>query len=203
MDCEMPEMDGFEATRRIRDPAAGTCDAGIPIVAVTAAAMAGDRERCLAAGMDDYLSKPVEPEEVGRVLGKWLCGRESKQQADLVPEISAGSTSVFDEAGLLKRLMGNRSVAQKVVQAFLQDAASQLSGLRTELEHGDATAVRRRAHTIKGAAANVSANDLRAAALEAEQGAMAGDLDKVVELVPRLEEQLARLKAALDNAGWT
>ena len=153
--------------------------------------------------MDDYLSKPVEPEALARVLTKWLCRRESQESGDGVAATSAPSTAVFDEAGLLKRVMGNRSVAQKVVKAFLQDAVSQLSGLRTELENGDATSVRRRAHTIKGAAANVSADALRAVALEAEQAATAGALENVAGLVPRMEEQLEKLRTALDHAGWT
>ena len=71
MDCEMPEVDGYEATRRIRNPATGTLNPRIPIVAVTANAMPGDREKCLACGMDDYLPKPIEPDELTQVLAKW------------------------------------------------------------------------------------------------------------------------------------
>lgn len=72
MDCEMPEMDGYEATRRIRESSAGTRNPDIPIIALTADAMSGDRDKCLAAGMNDYLSKPVEPRQLGDVLEKWL-----------------------------------------------------------------------------------------------------------------------------------
>ena len=71
MDCEMPEVDGYEATRRIRNPATGTLNPRIPIVAVTANAMPGDREKCLACGMDDYLPKPIEPDELAQVLARW------------------------------------------------------------------------------------------------------------------------------------
>jgi CheY-like chemotaxis protein len=72
MDCQMPEMDGYEASRLVRDPATGACNPGVAIVAVTASAMVGDRERCLQAGMNDYLSKPIEPANLARVLERWL-----------------------------------------------------------------------------------------------------------------------------------
>ena len=84
MDCEMPEMDGYEATRRIRDPRTAALNPQTPIVAVTASAMPGDRERCLRAGMDDYLAKPIEPDELAQVLAKWL-GRDQKQRRLAAP----------------------------------------------------------------------------------------------------------------------
>jgi PAS domain S-box-containing protein len=188
MDCEMPEMDGYEATRFIR--AGGTLDPAVPIVAVTAAAMAGDRERCLSTGMNDHLPKPVEPERLVRMLHQWL------------PPASAPA-DIFDEASLLRRLMGNRTIAQKVVKGFLQDAATQIDSLRTELAGGDAPTVRRRAHSIKGAAGNVSAKALHAVALEAEQAAEAEKLGDVASLMPRIEEQIELLKSALERAGWS
>ncbi len=87
MDCQMPEMDGFEATRRIRDPRTGVRNAAVPVVAMTAHAMDGDREACLAAGMDDYIAKPVRPQELLDTLTRWLGGRpaapaEGTQQAN-------------------------------------------------------------------------------------------------------------------------
>jgi PAS domain S-box-containing protein len=192
MDCEMPEMDGYEATRRIRDRGTGTLRPDVPIVAVTAGAMAGDRERCLAAGMDDYLSKPICPERVVQALAKWLPPARTTTE----PE------AAFDATDLLRRLMGNKALAEKLVHAFLQDAPSHLSHLRSHLEAGDADGARRDAHTLKGAAANVSAVGLRAAALQTEQAARAGELENVRELLPRLEEQLERLRAALADDAW-
>ena len=192
MDCEMPEMDGFEATRRIRDLATGTLHPQIPIVAVTAGAMAGDRERCLSAGMDDYIPKPISPDHLARALARWLPQRSE------APEPAA----VFDGADLLRRLMGNKGLAEKVVRGFLQEAPSHLVKLRAHLEAADAEGARRDAHTLKGAAANVSAVGLRAVAMEAEQAAKAGEMASVRDLLPRLEEQLERLRAALSGDGW-
>ncbi len=198
MDCEMPEMDGYEATRRIRDPASGVRNPRVPIVAVTGNAMPGDRENCVSAGMDDYLAKPVEPEELARVLAKWV----SPQPGPVAPvpepvsTAPAVSSAVFDEQALLKRLMGNRAVAEKILDAFLQEAPSYLSNLRKCLQQSDSAGARRYAHTLKGSAANVSALVLRAAAFEAEQFARAGNLDSVGELLTPLEQHLEEFRAA-------
>ncbi len=93
MDCQMPEMDGFEATRRVRDTMTVALDPRIPIVAVTASAMAADREDCIASGMDDYLSKPVEPERLAQVLDRWLrpAGHEEPADTDAPAEALAGA----------------------------------------------------------------------------------------------------------------
>ena len=199
MDCEMPEMDGFEATSFIRNNKDAVYDPAMPIIAVTAGAMAGDRERCLQSGMNDYLSKPIEPDRLAEILQKWLRAAKPVESA---PTIPLDQTRVFDEADLLRRLMGDRAIARKVIQRFLQDATTQLENLRTELAVGDAPSVRRRAHSMKGAAGNVAAGALRAIALEAEQAAAANRLDEVVGLMPRFEEQLSLLRCALDRAGW-
>jgi len=204
MDCEMPEMDGYEATRRIRDPQTGALNPRIPIVAVTASAMPGDRERCIRAGMDDYLSKPIEPDELAQVLAKWLGStRHASDGGNPQPAAPAPAESVFDEAGLLKRLMGNRPLAERLVRTFLNDLPSQLEMLRKQLEGGDFPSARRQAHTIKGAAANLSAGALRAAAFEAEQAAQAGQLANLAQLLPAVEHEFERVKAAMGRSDWT
>lgn len=204
MDCEMPEMDGYEATRLIRIPETGALNPRVPIVAVTANAMPGDRERCLRQGMDDYLPKPIEPGRLAGILAKWLPapGPDGKP-------VSAGGAPpapaecVFDEAGLLKRLGGNKALAQRLVQGFLEEVPSQLGRLRQQLAEQDATGARRQAHTLKGAAANLSAGALRAVAFQAEQAAMGGELARIAELLPTMEGEIARLAAVLRQAAWT
>jgi two-component system sensor histidine kinase/response regulator len=207
MDCEMPEMDGYEATRLIRDPAAGALNPAVPIVAVTAGAMAGDREKCIRAGMDDYLTKPIELGELARTIEKWLRkpGRQdnrgdtrSAQNATPPP----ASDAVFDERSLLNRLMGNKALAKRVLGGFLQDIPAQLLNLHRCLEEGDAPTARRLAHTVKGAAATVSAGALRAAALETEQAVKAGNLDNISELLLAMDQQFEHFKAALSRSGW-
>ena len=203
MDCMMPEMDGYEATRAIRDPAAGALHPAIPIIAVTASAMAGDRERCIQAGMDDCLTKPIEPEQLTRTIEKWLRkpGRPEIGAASAAAA-SPAANAVFDEAGLLKRLLGDKALAQKILAGFLQDIPAQLLSLHGCLVDGDAPTARRLAHTVKGAAATVSANALRAAAVETEEAVKAGGLDQLPALLISLENQFDRFKAALAGSKW-
>jgi CheY-like chemotaxis protein/HPt (histidine-containing phosphotransfer) domain-containing protein len=201
MDCEMPEVDGYEATSQIRNPATGTLNPRVPIVALTANAMPGDREKCLQSGMDDYLPKPLDPEALAQVLAKWA--RWSMPTKNKFAGKTTAADIVFDRAGLLKRLGGNKRLAEKLVRGFLADIPSQLLSLRKHLDDGDATAARRQAHTLKGAAANLSAGSLRAAASDAEQAAMSGELNRLAELLPALEGEFERVKTTLANSDWT
>jgi CheY-like chemotaxis protein/HPt (histidine-containing phosphotransfer) domain-containing protein len=194
MDCQMPDMDGYEATRLIRDPAIGARNPRIPIVAVTAGAMAGDKQKCLDAGMDDYISKPIEPDKLAQTLEKWLSGGEAAEPAALA-EIPA--LAVFDREALLKRLMGNQGLADRVMNAFLETAPSQLLTLRRQLDGHDAPGILREAHSLKGSAATVSAPGLRSLAVEAEDAAKAGEWSKMEGILPRMEDQLDQLRAAV------
>jgi PAS domain S-box-containing protein len=203
MDCQMPEMDGFEATRRIRE--LGRQD--VPVVAVTADAMAGDRERCLRAGMHDYLSKPVEMRQLAEVLAKWLPetapardlpgGPAAREPVEAVPD-----PSVFDEEALLQRMIGDRRLAGEVVKGFLEDFPLQLHKLRKRLDEADAPGAAAQAHALRGAAAAISAGSLRALAQALERAGLAGKLDDVGELLPRADGEFERLKSALRRAGW-
>jgi len=174
MDCQMPEMTGYEASALIRKPESGVLNPRIPIVALTAHVMSGDREQCLAAGMDDHIAKPVEPETLAAALGVWLPhpGNESAgdgraRSGPARPPRAARST-VFDEAALLERLMGDRELAARIIGAFLEDIPKQLAALQAHLAAGNTVAARRQAHTIKGAAANVNGAALQNAAQEVE-----------------------------------
>jgi CheY-like chemotaxis protein/HPt (histidine-containing phosphotransfer) domain-containing protein len=202
MDCEMPEVDGYEATLRLRDPATGTLNPRVPVVAVTANAMPGDRENCLRYGMDDYLGKPIGMDELTQVLARWIPSAKSLAQC-IAPKPAAvlGSDVVFDEASLLKRVGGNQALMQRLVKEFLGDTPSQLSILRKHLEDGDAPGARRQAHKLKGAAATLSAGALREVAYQAEQAAMAGQLNRLAELLPAMESEFERVKAVLQPVG--
>jgi two-component system sensor histidine kinase/response regulator len=167
-------------------------------------AMPGDREKCLRCGMDDYLAKPIEPEEMLRVLAKWLRKLTLIEMPTLLESTSpAEPDSVFDKAGLLKRLAGNKALAKKLVNGFLQDVPLQLSILRQQLAEGDAPSARRQAHSLKGAAANLSAGELRAIAFQAEQAATAGQMTKLAEILPTMEGEFERLRTVLGRSEWT
>ncbi len=195
MDCEMPVMDGYQATRTIRR----SMRPNIPIIAVTADAMSGDRDRCLSEGMNDYLSKPVELGRLAEVLGKWL----PASNAGPGPSAGVAAKPVFDEEAFLGRLMGDRKLAGIVLRGFLQDVPSQLENLRRRLENADSPGTRSQAHMLKGAAATVAADDLRAIALAMEQAGRAGELERCRQLLPRVADEFERFKRALDWAGWT
>ena len=206
MDVQMPEMDGYEATRHIRDPRSSVLNHHVPIIAMTANAMQGDREKCLKAGMNDYVSKPVMPQALAEALDKWL-PRDTPSTMKLTTgtsevRVPPGATEapVFDTRGMMARMMGDEVLARKIMEGFLEDIPKQIETLKTYLKAGDTTRTERQSHTIKGAAANMGGEAMRAAAHEMEKMARAGDLEAVVARLPGLEAQFARLKEAMDNS---
>ncbi len=194
MDCQMPVMNGYEAAAQIRDPQSGVGNSRIPIIALTAHAMKGDRELCLQAGMNDYIAKPVEPDAIAAMLDKWL----PPAPANAAP----APKSVFDEAAFLKRLTGDRRLARTVIGGFLEDIPRQLAALGLRLASGDAVAAWRLAHTIKGAAATVNGQALQNAALELEQAVKAGDVTAMESCYAELERQYHAVKNAMEK-DWT
>jgi PAS domain S-box-containing protein len=199
MDCQMPVMDGFEATRSIRCLARPD----IPIIALTAAAMSEDRDRCLSKGMNDYLTKPVELGLLQGLLAKWLPVHGALDTAE-TPERCAGepSKAIFDVEPLLRRLQGDRQLAGIIIEGFLQDVPSQLINLRQRLDEADALGARMQAHSLKGSAATVAAEGLHAVALAMERAGAAGQLEYCGELLPLVVEEFEQFKRTMENAGW-
>lgn len=199
MDCEMPEMDGYQTTMHIRESGAK-----VPVIAVTAHAMLGDREKCIRAGMNDFLSKPVDLRHLAEVLARW-CSRPMTTGAAVCKEEKAASPkgrSVFNPEAFLSRLMGDREIATAVIQGFLQDFPTQLSSLQSKLEQVDAAGTRIQAHSLKGAATTVSAEALGAIAYEMERAAVEGNLEGVSKLVPKAKEEFGQLQEVLVDSGW-
>jgi len=210
MDVQMPEMDGLEATRNIRNPHSAVLNHRVPVIAMTAHAMHGDRERCLEAGMDDYVSKPVEPSALVKVLKKRLPERDGGSGKREVPaqnaplnngDVSSQSADseakLFDREGVLSRLMGDADLVHMVAEGFLADIPKQLSTLMGYLRAGDAAGIGRQAHTIKGASANLGCETLCAIACAIEKEAKAGDLAAVTAHMAELEAQFSRLKETM------
>ena len=172
MDIEMPETDGYEATRAIRKNARF---ADMPIIAMTAHAMSGVREKCLAAGMNDHLSKPIDPPELIIALVRWIKPqvreapvprreeRETKHAHDF-PEQMPG----LDIATALRLMGGNRNLLKKLLIDFADDYSEITDTLRKALDSGNIEYIRRTAHTIKGVAGYIGADDLSEAACELE-----------------------------------
>jgi len=209
MDVQMPEMDGFEATATVRDPLSRVRNHSVPIIALTAHAMAGDREKCLAAGMNDYLSKPLRPEELSRTIERWTAGDRKRPTVTTEPspqppdpasresgeQATKASDPIFDREVLLHTLAGDEELAREIITAFLADARLQLQALREAASSGSADRLRRQAHALKGASGTVGALALSAEAgrLEAD-GAEAGSgrLEGAQERVAALEAALGR-----------
>jgi PAS domain S-box-containing protein len=198
MDCEMPVMDGYEATQRIRL----SSNSRIPIIAVTAHAMSTDRDRCISEGMNDFLSKPIDLARLAQVLTKFV-GPGTRDMPQIVQDSHRRpAVETFDSEGLLKRLMGDRELAAIILKAFLADVPSQLDNLHKSFAEADGPGARRQAHSLKGAAATVSAEGLRSIVSEMECAASVGDLDRLGELLPQTIEEFEQFKMTLEHAGW-
>jgi two-component system, sensor histidine kinase and response regulator len=198
MDCQMPEMDGYEATKKIREGACAGCDPKIPIIAMTANAMKGDRDRCIEAGMDDYLPKPVQPVELSNVLDRLLFHRRSG--GGTVPDAAAASgKTVFDKEKFYERLMDDRDLARAIIGAFLSDIPTQIDRLKQLVGSGDSREAGEQAHRIKGAAANVGAVALQDRAFTMEKAGKVCDHAALRTGMPELEREFAALKEELDR----
>ena len=211
MDVQMPELDGLEATRRIRRLQPGMLNHGIPVLAMTAHAMQGDREQCLEAGMNDYITKPVSAAALIAELNRWLPSASGAPPAAAGPatgttpprsasvESRAETGVVFDREDLLQRLMGDEELATMVIEGFLGDAPSQLARLQAHLDAGEIVAVRHQVHTLKGASANVGGERVRQAAIRMELAAKSDDLAGACAEWPALSERFEELRQALET----
>ncbi len=202
MDVQMPEMDGLEATRIIRDPQSPVLNHKVPIIAMTAHALQGDRRSCLQAGMNDYLAKPVSTQALAEALSTWL----PAETPETKPDVSAGGGSVcasgpqspvFDRQDLVSRLMGDETLADRIVTRFLESTPAQIESLRRSLDSGDAAAAERTAHAIKGAASNIGGERLRQVAFAIEQAARDGDLNAAISHLADLQKQFKALQEAV------
>jgi PAS domain S-box-containing protein len=199
MDCQMPVMDGFEATLHIRE----LHHSDIPIVAVTADAMPADRDRCLGAGMSDYIAKPVELRVLSETLARWLPVRGADTAA-APPMGRAGEAKkavVFNRDALLRRLMGDRRLAAAILQSFVADCPSRLNGLQQRIAAADGGGAQTQAHALKGAAATVGAEALQALAAAIEGAGAEGEVARCAELLPRAVEEFEHFRSAVESAG--
>ena len=193
MDVQMPEMDGLDATAAIRawEKAAGT---HTPILAMTAHAMKGDRERCLAAGMDGYTSKPIRIGELEQAIAQLVS--PSKPAEGPLPE-ETGEDGVIDRAALLAGVDGNRRLLRELIRLFLVDCPRRQAEIKEAVRRGDAEALRIAAHTLKGSVGNFAAKQAFAAAQRLETMGRAGDLDRAGDARMALDSELARLTEGL------
>jgi signal transduction histidine kinase/CheY-like chemotaxis protein/HPt (histidine-containing phosphotransfer) domain-containing protein len=203
MDCQMPVMSGFEATRRIR---AAEYGAGrrTPIVAMTANAMQGDEEQCLQAGMDGYLSKPVRKQQLLAELQRWA--HEKRRRTEMVANDGGEARDeLIDRAVIesLRELGGEEDsgLLMELIELFLADAPKHVQAMTEALESGDVEALERAAHTLKSSSANLGALGLSRLCLEIEQQARQGAVEGVEPLVGRSRTVFDEVEKALRAIG--
>ncbi|HMJ07112.1 MAG TPA: ATP-binding protein [Chthoniobacterales bacterium] len=192
MDVQMPEMDGFEATRRIRTRESANGDPRAIIIAMTAHAMAGDRERCLAAGMDDYLSKPLDKDDLVALLRRVSAG-----QFAAAFRAAAPGSPVFSRAKLLDDLDGNETILQRMALLFGQNTPRQLDDLRSALAHRSSADLARSAHTLLGSLGVFGATQAHHLTQQLETQALLENYDEAARTFAALEHETEHVAAAI------
>lgn len=218
MDCQMPVMDGYEATRRIREwEAGGGWAARTPVAAMTAHALEGDREKCLAAGMDDYLSKPFKIVQLEALLGRWLpaaggpssvAAEAAGDQASRTPSAPVGPATGEGDSGPLDpealhvlealEAQGAVGVVEKVIRFYLEDSVALVEVIAGAAAAGDPAALRHAAHQLKAASANLGALHLAALCEELETLGRQQTTEGGAELSALLAREYARVVNALE-----
>jgi len=197
MDCQMPEIDGYKATKQIRNPESRVINHNIPIIALTAHATKGDREKCLAAGMDDYMTKPFQPQLLTDMLKKWLPEHDSfSRNKNKFPPLEKKQVKeeILDWAGFLDRVMEDEDLAKNIFNDFLNESPKRIDNIQKGIDYDDIQLTKREAHTLKGSSANVGAVILQDIAYQIESAASDKDLTKVATIIPMLKKQFVILK---------
>ncbi len=213
MDIQMPNMNGYEATRALRKEGVKT-----PIVALTANTMKGDNKKCIEAGCDDYLAKPIDRRELLKIISKYLSSKSEdlskkidpcKAQVDELNQLCSDKKSldkqnneeVINWSEIVSRGMDEK-ILKEVVPIFLADKKERLNKLTQAIEAGDAKEVKLYAHAINGGAGNVGAKKLSQAAFELERMASQGDLSNAEELLEQIKIEFQRFESFVSKADW-
>jgi PAS domain S-box-containing protein len=207
MDIQMPELDGLQAAGELRRDGRF---ADLPIIAMTAHAMSGDRERSLAVGMNDHVTKPIDPNTLFAVLLRWVRPGQREpvpniptSQSEASPRRAVPPSTIealpgIDRATGLKRVAGNETLYDKLLLDFHRDYASNIDQLRVAIGEGRLPDAERHIHTLKGVAGNIGAMDLHRTAQELDTALRLGDLEKAGSLLPEVERELTRVIKGLE-----
>ncbi|MBV5348084.1 response regulator, partial [bacterium] len=204
MDGQMPEMDGYEATHRIRTGEAGDENCAVTIIAMTANAMAGDREKCINVGMNDFITKPVDLTILTKTLIHWLIPDVSEENVVnqdysmpiqkegelLILESESKLQTLWNHKEALLRMGGNEGLLDKIVQSFMSDAPQMLASLKEAIAHGNFGDAQLHAHSLKGASANIGADTLQSISKSIEEAAKAENSTLVQESILICEQIL-------------
>ncbi len=199
MDVQMPEMDGFEATKHIRSQETHVLNHAVPIIAMTAHAMKGDREKCLEAGMDDYVSKPISPKELTDAIERQLGRIESAWSAAAgKPAVAA---AVFDRRDALVRCAGDEGILDEIVGVFLDDAPGLIALLSEAAANRDGETLHRVAHSLRSASGSVGAVAVNDIAARIDVCSTNGDLEQTVLLISEIQAAFEQFKACIRELG--
>ncbi len=209
MDCQMPEMDGFEATRRIRQrEALEGSDVHIPIIALTANAIKGDRERCLDTGMDDYLAKPFNKEQLRDVLDRWTEHSEPETPLPSAVEVASGSAQDRDDQGeildpatlaMLRDLSGQGDFLDRLISTFREKTRDDVAEIGHAVDAGDPERLRLAAHAFKSSSRNLGAIRVSTLCESLERAGREGDLSQAESLANSLDGEVAKALTALNG----
>lgn len=211
MDCQMPVLSGYDATQRIRKGMAGASHTEVAIVAMTASAMSGERERCIASGMDDFITKPLDFEQVQTSVASYIAkvykssdsGDALQVPLELATPTTTHATSEtinWDKSKALKRLRGKESLYKKVCDLFVQRLPDKIAELDNALNSGAFEQIRKSAHALKGMCADIGANTIAENLQELESGAAKGiSIDSIATLFEETKPQLWQLQALVHN----
>jgi len=199
MDVQMPIMDGFKATAIIR---ADDRWKDITIIAMTANAMQGDHEKCLEAGMDDYISKPISPDLLDKKLNKWAPSHSISEQAPHIEKENGFANiprEILDLQAIAENIGDDQEILKEILNLFAKDAPGQINKIRDGLDEGNIEGIQMAAHTLKGAAANIIAEGVRKVAEEIEHNADGGHMDGIGRNLKNLEEEVAKITCVIQE----
>ena len=205
MDIQMPVMDGLDATKAIRSKKSGECNYMIPVIALTAHALTADKEQCFAVGMNDYITKPIIPQNLALTLRKWLPFQDGDSIKDEISDSENENSltsiqeeiPIFDRNGMMARLMNDEELAKSLVQAFLEDTPKQLKLLNEFFAKKDLKKIELKAHTIKGSSAIMGGERVRIVAQKMEEAANQKKIANLKLFLVELESEFEQLKHLL------
>nr|MBF0223011.1 response regulator [Desulfobulbaceae bacterium] len=195
MDVQMPVMDGLTATRTIRDHEKSSRRVHVPIIAMTANAMKGDREKCIEAGMDDYIAKPLKKIAIADMIDRWLSAEQDVTDSKPTATETANEPSTeppLDLERAIQEFEGQREVVIEIIDEFLLDVRKQLETMTQAVAEGDLEIITREAHSIKGGARNITAEPMATAAAVLEDAGKSGEVENVGRALEKLEEEIDR-----------
>jgi PAS domain S-box-containing protein len=206
MDCQMPKMDGYEATRQIRQGMAGERYQQIPIIALTANVMKGDRENCLAIGMNDYLSKPIDLQELAHIIETWIMSSSSPvvspQESDTPDKkVNQETLPIFNKTKFLEYFSDDLDLARKLCHLMLDDLPEYIQNIKAFADAKDCNAIKEEAHKMKGTVSYVGGDSFSNLLAKIEKNAQTQDqdIDLLLTQVAQIDQEFALLKAEIEQ----